>query len=149
MIHTVRDDPAVIALVKRAMDGDQAAWDRIVERYAALVWSVCRGFDLTGADADDVGASVWFRLLQSLGTIREPAALPGWIATTTRRECLHLLRLKKRQVPVADQDLVRLDVHDAGPGADEWLLVQERHIALRSAFAGLSQRCRQLLSLLF
>ena len=33
--------------------------------------------------------------------------------------------------------------------AGEWLLRQERHIALRTAFAGLSERCRTLLSLLF
>jgi hypothetical protein len=39
------------------------------------------------ADADDVGGSVWLRLVEQLGALREPAALPGWIATTTDREC--------------------------------------------------------------
>lgn len=149
MIHAVRNDPSVIALVERARNGDQAAWNRIVERYAPLVWSICRRFDLTGTDAEDVGSSVWFLLYKNLGTIRESAALPGWLATTTRRECLHLLRIKNREVPVADHDMVDQDVADTGPAPDEWLLVQERHIALRSAFARLSARCQQLLSLLF
>lgn len=77
-------------------------------------------------------------------TLREPAALPGWIATTTRNECLHLLRDKKKQVSVED-----IDGPDERPELDDWLLVQERHIALRVALRELSERCRRLLNLLF
>ena len=88
----MRDDPAVIALVKRARDGDSRAWDQLVERYAPLVWSVCRRYRLSPADCDDVGAGVWLRLVEGLPSLREPAALPGWVATVTRRECLRFLR---------------------------------------------------------
>jgi RNA polymerase sigma factor (sigma-70 family) len=141
----MRDDPAVVTLVERAARGDQAAWDKIVERYAPLIWSVCRRHRLTGADADDVGATVWLRLVERLDTIAQPAALPGWIATTARNECLQLLRGKKKQIPVDDSEFPD---DEAGP-ADGWLLAEERHIALRASFHELSQRCRELLSLLF
>ncbi len=145
MIATVRDDPAVVDLVERARVGEQQAWDEIVERYAPLVWATCRRHGLIGADADDVGACVWLRLVEGLAGLREPAALPGWIATTTRRECLHLLRGKRRQIPAELQDVT----DTATPASDEWLLGQERHIALRAAFGQLSERCRGLLSMLF
>ena len=145
MMATMRDDPTVIELVQAARDGDRTAWDRIVERYAALVWSTCRRHGLTAEDTDDVTAAVWLRLVEKLDTIREPAALPGWIATTARNECLCLLRVRKRQIPVDDERIPDL----AGPASDEWLLKQEQHIALRAAFAQLSQACQQLLSLLF
>jgi RNA polymerase sigma factor (sigma-70 family) len=140
----VRDDPATTALVTRARDGDQAAWDDIVERFAPLVWSLCRRYRLSAADADDVGASVWLRLVERLDTIRDPAALPGWLATTTHRECMNVLRARKRETP--------LDVEPAeqtGPASDEWLLKQERHIALRAGFAELPDHCRELLALVF
>ena len=39
--HPVRDDPVVIALVTRAREHDQEAWNEIVDRYAPLVWSIC------------------------------------------------------------------------------------------------------------
>jgi RNA polymerase sigma factor (sigma-70 family) len=144
MIATVRDDPTVRKLVERALDGDQEAWDAIVRRYAPLVWSRCRELGLSGSDAEDVAASVWLRLVERLHTLREPAALPGWIATTTRREGLHLLRGTSRVVPVED------DVWGADESAvDEELLRQELHIALREAFAELDERCRRLLSMLF
>jgi RNA polymerase sigma factor (sigma-70 family) len=146
MIATVRDDPAVVRLVERARVGDSGAWDQLVQRYAPLVWSVCRHYGLAGADADDVAAGVWLRLVERLDTIREPAALPGWLKTTAQRECLHLLRAKNRQVPVADDEVFE---DDGGPACDEWLLAQERQAALRAAFAGLSERCRRLLAMLF
>jgi RNA polymerase sigma factor (sigma-70 family) len=141
----MRTDPTVIELVMRAADGDQAAWNRIVERYAPLVWAVCRRHRLSDADADDVGATVWLRLVERLGTLREPAALPGWIASTTRNECLGVLRSHRRQTPVDAMELP----DEQAPSSDEWLLTQERHIALRAGFRELPERCQGLLSLLF
>jgi RNA polymerase sigma factor (sigma-70 family) len=144
MMGSVRDDPTVVALVDRARDGDQAAWDEIVERYAPLVWSVCQRYRLSPADADDVAAIVWLRLVERLDSIREQAALPGWLATTTRRECLNLLRIRDRYTEFDDNQH-----DDTAPASDHRLLAQERHIALRAAFAGLSEQCQQLLTLLF
>jgi DNA-directed RNA polymerase specialized sigma subunit len=37
----MRDDLSVAALVARVGDGDQAAWNELVERYSPLVWSIC------------------------------------------------------------------------------------------------------------
>lgn len=141
----MRDDPAVVDLVGRARDGDKAAWDEIVERYAALVLAVCRRHRLSPADTDDVGACVWLRLVERLDSIRDPAALPGWLATTTRNQCLNLLRTKNRE-STFDVDQTADEVV---PASDEWLLLQERYIALRVGFAELPDRCRQLLAMLF
>jgi RNA polymerase sigma factor (sigma-70 family) len=79
-------------LVSRATNGDRQAWDGLVERYAPLIWSICRRHGLGDADAEDVGQSIWLKLVDQLDKIRVPAALPGWLATTTRRECGRVLR---------------------------------------------------------
>jgi RNA polymerase sigma factor (sigma-70 family) len=145
----VRDDPMVVDLVQRAAGGDSAAWNGLVERYAPLVWSVCRRHRLTDADADDVGQNVWLLLVEHLSKIRQPAALPGWLATTTRRECLRVLRVRQHEYVEADTEPAV-----GGPaGADtssveEWLLAQERDAALRAAFAQLPAGCQRLLTLL-
>ncbi|MET7393374.1 sigma-70 family RNA polymerase sigma factor [Dactylosporangium sp. NPDC005572] len=141
----MRDDPTLVALVLAARDGSQTAWDQLVERYAPLVYGICRRHGLAGMDVDDVGASVWLRLVERLDTIREPAALPGWIATTTRNECLRALRARQRTIPAEPDERLAAD----DPPFDDWLVAQERGIALRAAFAGLPDRCRRLLSLLF
>src|SRR5271170_5608591 len=89
-------DQPVNDLVIRARNGDKQAWDTLVERYAPLVWSICRRHRLERADADDIGQSVWLLLVDHLDNLRDPVALPGWLATTTRRECGRILRTARR-----------------------------------------------------
>ncbi|MGW7683177.1 RNA polymerase sigma factor [Kribbella sp. NPDC054772] len=141
----MRDDPSVVDLVTRARDGDKSAWDELVERYAPLVYSVCRRYRLPQADIDDVGQSVWLRLVEHLPGLREPAALPGWIATTTQRECFRLIRSTSRVEPVDPAESA--DVPEPAI-AEEEVLRHERRRILRTAFAELSRKCQLLLALL-
>ena len=144
----MRGDPVVTDLVIRARNGDKQAWDALVERYAPLIWSICRRHRLGGADADDVGQSVWLQLVEHLGTLRDPAALPGWLATTTRRECGRVLRAAHgphaaRYTPNVE------DIADEQTGtAEQELLAAERHAALHEAFLQLPHCDQQLIALL-
>ena len=144
----MRDDPAVVALVARAADGDQGAWDEIVERYVPLVWSVCLRYQLDPEDRDDVGQSVWLLLVEKIGSIREPAALPGWLATTTHRECLRVLRAARRHDHAELPSDNQMPPDPAATVIEEEVLAAERDAALRAAFAELPRGCRELLSLL-
>lgn len=144
----MRDDPVVIALVGRAGQGEQAAWDEIVERFAPLVWSICRRFRLSDVDAHDVGQNVWLRLVEYLPSLREAAALPGWLATTTRRECIRAQRVSWQNDKQLAQPEFDLPADEESTQVDRWLIADERDSALRTAFAELGQRCRELLALL-
>jgi RNA polymerase sigma factor (sigma-70 family) len=141
-------------LVRSATDGDQSAWDEIVDRFNGLLWATCRAFRLTPSDASDVVQLTWLRLLEHLESIRDPARLPGWLATTCRRECLVLLRRNRRLQPVDDERLLYLGADSTGPagsdqpGADTRLLVADRDAGLWHAFERLSLRCQQVLRLL-
>ncbi len=53
------DNPQVTDLVTGARKADQQAWDALVERYSPLIWSICRRYRLSEADAEDVGQAVW------------------------------------------------------------------------------------------
>jgi RNA polymerase sigma factor (sigma-70 family) len=143
-----RGDPSVTDLVARARGGEQQAWDALVGRYAPLVWSICRRYRLSGADADDAGQAVWLQLVDNLGSIRNPAALPGWLATTTRRECIRILRSAHATHPAG---YVLDDAHvpdEQAVLAEDELLAAERHAALRQAYTHLPPRCQQLIALL-
>jgi DNA-directed RNA polymerase specialized sigma24 family protein len=75
------DDPPVTDLVTRAAAGDKQAWDALVERYAPLMWSICRRHRLSDADVGDISRNVWRQLAGQLGGIGDPAAPPaGWLA---------------------------------------------------------------------
>jgi RNA polymerase sigma factor (sigma-70 family) len=92
--------PAVSELVAASANGDQAAWNELVRRYARLVMAVIRSYRLAAADAQDVSQTVWLRLVEHLGNLREPEALPRWLETTTQRECSRHVQRGRRTVPV-------------------------------------------------
>jgi RNA polymerase sigma factor (sigma-70 family) len=141
-------EPVVDDLVTRARNGDKRAWDALVERYSPLIWFICRRHRLSDADTEDVGQSVWLHLVTQLGKVRDPAALPGWLATTTRRECLRVLHAAREQ-PAARYglDAESLPAEQAGTVEQE-LLAAERHAALREAFLALPLDGQRLIALL-
>ena len=143
----MRDDPTVVALVTRAAGGDPAAWNDIVERYAPLVWSICARFQLGPADREDVAQNVWLLLVEQLGKLREPAALPGWLGTTTRRECLRVVTAasKTERLGTGLDDALQFVDNTI---IDEEILMAERNAALRTAFAELPPRYQELLAML-
>jgi RNA polymerase sigma factor (sigma-70 family) len=140
------DEDDVSELVARALDGDSCAWERLVERFLPLMLSIVRRHRLQDAEAEDVAQTVWLRLVEHLGAIREPRALPGWIVTTTRNECLHVIRGRRFVSPTDLNAHERPD--DDVPDVDRDLLGSERHEALLIALAELPERQRALILLL-
>ena len=137
--------PSNAQLLAGAAAGDQAAWNALVERYGRLVWAVARGFELSPADTADLSQTAWLRLVENLGSIAEPDALGSWLATTTRREAIRLLRKRSREV-LAEEQEERSDEGVGGP--EEKLLAEDEYEQLRSAMAQLPERCRALLRVL-
>jgi RNA polymerase sigma factor (sigma-70 family) len=137
-----RDDAVVTALVTRARNGERQAWDALVDRYAPLIWSICRRHRLDAADAQAAAQNVWLKLMDHLDSLRDPAALRGWLAITTRRECGRILRAARRPCEAG------IIPDDQAREAEQELLAAERHAALCGAFGQLPPGCQQLLALL-
>jgi RNA polymerase sigma factor (sigma-70 family) len=135
-------------LLRAASEGDQEAWNAITDRFTSLLWSVARSYRLGSDDAEDVVQNTWLRLLENLTKIDNPEALPGWLATTARREALGILRRRGRTVLTRDEDL-GVDLADpASTELDSALLEDERDVELWASFAKLPERCQQLLRVL-
>ncbi|MGW4526411.1 RNA polymerase sigma factor [Amycolatopsis sp. NPDC004378] len=138
-------DDSIAPLLENAARGAEWAWRDLVARYSSLIHSVCRQFRIGDADTEDISGAVWLHLVSNLARIREPEALPGWLQTTTRHECLRLLRHRNRLVP-ADAGLF---AESADPAPDAVVIGAERLVAARRACALLPRRDRRLLALLF
>ena len=145
------DDPAIADLVRRAADGDEAAWRAVVERYGSLLRSVVRSYRLSDAQAADAVQATWLRLVENIDAIREPARLAGWLRTTARRECLATMRRTGRELPSdphAPQpaDEPTSDRVDADPEVSA--LRREQADLVRAAVRDLPEHSQQLLGLL-
>jgi RNA polymerase sigma factor (sigma-70 family) len=136
----------IASLVDSAASGDQRAWNEIVDRYTPLVLSVIYQHRLRPADAADVNQTLWLRLVEQIGKLRAPEALPGWIATTTRNECLRMLKMQQRIQPFDPQSTDEQSAAVDQADVESELLAAERRQALRDGFKMLSDQCRALLA---
>jgi len=145
----VDDEQAPIArLVTAANRGDQEAWRELVARYSPLLVSVIRRFGLSRAETEDVAQTVWLRMVEHLGALREPHALPKWLITTGRREAMRHLASGRRDWPHDPQQDTWPSVPSDDEGPDEALVRAERHEALLAGLAELPGRQRELLIML-
>jgi RNA polymerase sigma factor (sigma-70 family) len=138
----VRD---VTELVAAAADHDEEAWAELVGRYAGLVASTMRRYRLRPVDTQDITQLVWLHLIEHLARLREPAALPGWLVTTTRHECERHLQRTGRLIPI---DPVMMGSPVEAPEVDGPLLAREWRTALLDGLAELHPQQRRLLVLL-
>ena len=138
--RTHQSDPA---LVRACLDGDELAWEELVDRYGRLVYSIPRRTGLADADADDVFQNVFTTLFRRLGDLRDQTRLSSWLITTTHRECW---RLGKRAARYVELDDAIVDV--GAPPGDE-VVRWEREQQIRQALRRVDDRCRELLTALF
>lgn len=138
---------SVACLLDRIHQGDAAAWDEIVHRYRKLVMTTVRSFRLQEADALDAVQMTWLRLAENTHRIQFPERLGGWLATTARRECLHILRQVK---PVPGLvDVTPDTVADPSIGPEQHVIDADTVQTLRQLVAELPPLRRTLVRMLF
>jgi RNA polymerase sigma factor (sigma-70 family) len=136
----------IARLVARARDGDQNAWNALVQQFGGLVWAIARAHRLGDADAAEVAQLTWLRLVEHIAGLNEPGYVGAWLATTARRECLRVMRHAQRSVLSGDDGV--FDGQSAEPTLDRGLVTGERNDALWRSFRRLPPRDRALLRLL-
>jgi RNA polymerase sigma factor (sigma-70 family) len=138
---------SVAYLLLRIQEGDGAAWDEIFRRYGKLVSATVRSFRLQEADALDAIQMTWLRLAEDAHRVQFPERLGGWLATTARRECLHILRQVK---PIPGLvDVTPDTVADPAVGPEQHVIEADIARTLRKLIAELSPRRRTLVQMLF
>jgi RNA polymerase sigma factor (sigma-70 family) len=140
-------------LLQRCVQGEPAAWDALIDRYAALMYSIPLKFGFGEADAGDVFQSVCVTLLEKASTIRAPRGLAAWIITTTSRQCIAVARQQRRERARRGTSEVPFDGDGEPPDREllpeEELLALERQHAVKSAVGQLQPPCRELIEALF
>lgn len=150
-----RPENVDVELLAAAQGGDQQAWAQLVERYQPLINKISRRHRLSSWDAEDVSQHVWAQLVDQAARLREPRALPGWIATTTARRCCHVLQKRNRSICVDPLDGPGLDsAGNTAPwsesersGVEDGLLRTELRQAVRTGLADLTSDQQALLLL--
>lgn len=131
-------------LVADCLEGNQAAWEELVNRYSRLIYSIAFKSGLNAEDAADVVQNVFITVLRRLESLRARDKFSSWLITTARRESWHVKSGKKEQL--LDEDV---DVVDQSESTEASMIAWEEAHLTRRAVDRLGDRCRKLLTAIF
>jgi RNA polymerase sigma factor (sigma-70 family) len=132
------------ALITACIQGDALAWDALLQRYSALIYSVARRVGLSPMDADDVFQNVAIVLLEHLPKLRQGDALPGWLMTVTRREAMRWQRRQHTYASLPEAETLP----DMQTPEREFLALSDRNL-IEQGVARLKERCQHLITALY
>jgi RNA polymerase sigma factor (sigma-70 family) len=124
------------------------AWEEIVRRYSKLVSMTVRSFRLQDADALDAVQMTWLRLAENARQVQFPERLGGWLTTTARHECLHILR-HRTKLAAEPVGAVTKTVADPSAGPEQCVIDADTAQTLWKLVDDLPPRQRTLLRALF
>jgi RNA polymerase sigma-70 factor (ECF subfamily) len=144
-------------LARRALAGEEAAFEALVSRYERRVYSLARRLTLSEADAEDVLQDTFVRVYRRLSSFRGEARFATWLFRVATNCALMLRRRQRRQraesleayLPAFDRrGRHSRDVdHGRAARADEILDRRRLASALRAALERLPGRYRTALVL--
>jgi len=82
-------------LVRRTLQGDHTAFDRIMRRYNQRLYRLARGIIDEPSDAEDVLQESYVRAFYQLKTYSGRGSLGAWLAQIVRNEAIDRLRARK------------------------------------------------------
>lgn len=133
-------------LIRACRAGDPRAWERLLDKYERLVFSISLNYGLTMDDAADVTQITFTILLQNLKTLPDGIHLASWLATVARRHTWRFLARNRREDVNPEEDLAGNEtlggIVDPSEG---WELAEWLNYGLST----LDERCRQLLLALY
>lgn len=141
------------ALVRRAQSGDDSAFQEIVEKYQAKVFSIIHGIVRQRNDVEDIAQQVFSKVYFSIKSFDFRSSLITWIYKITVNECFDYLRKKKVRKLVYESDMSEDEVRrvenlepggDRQPRADQRLASRDYVVKL---MAKVSEEERTLLLL--
>ncbi|HYC76854.1 MAG TPA: sigma-70 family RNA polymerase sigma factor [Planctomycetota bacterium] len=105
-----------LELVRRARDGDAAAFEEIVRLCLPRVLGVARSVVGRAADAEDVAQVVFYKVYRRLDTFREEASFYTWLYRVTVNAANDRLKQRRRDRSRQEEEFERMPV--APPSED-------------------------------
>ena len=136
-------------LVRACLDGDDRAWEALVERYQGLVYSLALRKGLAAEDAADLFQAVWVQAYLKLSSLRDLGSIRSWLISVTVNACYHSNRRRRQLALRETSDLTPADLTSHPPTQPVNLAEAEAQLEVQRAIASLPPRCQELIRLLF
>src|SRR6266498_3559929 len=125
------------ALIQRCLQGDQLAWDAIVQQYRRKVFNVAYKFVGRHDEAEDLTQDIFLKIFKSLGTFDSRANFQTWLISVSRNLCIDHYRSVRKERETIDRDVDANELTPASrePGPMAALEQRDRVTLLRQALS--------------
>jgi len=120
------DSPdSVETLIQQCLQGDQAAWDRIVQQHWRKVFNVAYKFVGKHDEAEDLTQEIFLKVFRSLDKFHRDADFGTWLSSVARNYCIDRYRASKREREVLVEDALAYDLAPS-PSGNPYRALEER-----------------------
>lgn len=134
-------------LVQACLNGDENAWNRLIDKYKRLIYSVPVKYGMSPEDSADIFQNVCVDLFTNLAKLRKIESLRSWLITVATHKCFHHKRQQRQDVEL---DAMEQEVaEDLAPATEMVLQEVQEEQAVRDALQRLTPRCAELVRMLF
>ena len=121
--------------LRRAQQGDAAAFERLMTPLEGMVWRVCYHYTGHREDASDCAQEAMVKAWRSLSQYRQDCSLETWLYRVCASCCLDFLRRRKPNVSLTSMAEQGFDPPDAAATPEESALRREDGDEVRRAIA--------------
>ena len=143
-----------VALVAGAKTGDARAFELLVQRHEAKIFSLAQRMTRNREDAEDVVQQSLQKAFIHLRKFQGESLFSTWLTRIAINEALMLLRRRRgtREVPIVEstaegETAVPLDIPDSGPSPEDSCLQREQERILSAAVNELNPGMRRAIEL--
>lgn len=140
-------------LINLARQGDQKAFESLLNKYRNLVYHVMIKMVGNSQEAEDLSQEAFIKAFNALATFNEEFAFSTWLMKIATNNCIDYLRKKKLKVfsinePIQYKDEeLQYEIPDQEMTADRKMLAEERSRFINNAIQSLPPRYRHVILL--
>jgi len=139
-------------LIERAREGDDAAFNQIVQAYRKRILGTIARLISRSEDVEDVGQEVFVRLYFSLDQLRSPEVFEPWLYRLTVNAAYDYLRRQRRRTEarlgdLSEKQVMMADAAESGRRHEEAERLGKMRDLVDALFANVSEEDRSLMTL--
>ena len=145
------DRAAESNVIRRALAGDQKAYEEILNRYRPGIFNLVLRMVRNREEAEDIVQETFIKAFNALSTFSEEYALSTWLYKIALNNCIDHFRKKKLQTLSLDKPLegkdsdLKRELPDRGLTPEGAVLRSERHQLVREAIEKLPEHYRRVI----
>jgi RNA polymerase sigma factor (sigma-70 family) len=137
-------------IIKRVLQGEQALYGQLVQRYQQFVFTLVLRFTDNREDAEEISQDIFVKAYRSMADFRGESKFSTWLYTIVRTSCITFLRKKKLATTSIDNERTQLSLENRESSFNANTIEQKsRYAVVNEAIRLLSPDDAQLITLFY